>query len=141
MQYAIKNGILDVQHVRQQNEMDKRRKTLDSHPYSLIYNEKKGRWYTRFKGDNGTIQRNRPTKEALEDLIVEFYNNGGSFEKKTDKYTFAEAHDRWQAVQEEYGKDPNTLYRYHSDWNRFFSGTKFSRMNILTMTPLANLKK
>lgn len=136
LKYAIENGIIDLQHVQQQIEMDKRRKILDAHPYNLIYNEKKGRWYTRFKGDNGTIQRNRPTKEALEDLIVEFYNNGGSFEKKTDKYTFADAHDRWQAVQEEYGKDPNTLYRYHSDWNRFFSGTKFSRMNILTMTPL-----
>ena len=134
LQYAVDNGIINLASIRQQIEMNKRKAILSEHPYKIVYNEKKGRWYTRFKGENGTIQRNRPTKEELEDLVVEFYNNGGSFEKKIEKYIFAQAHDRWLEVQEEYGKDPNTLYRYRSDWTRFFSGTKFSKMNILTMT-------
>ena len=135
LQYAIDNGIIDLRYIQQQIDMDKRKKILSAHPYKLVYNEKKGRWYTRFKGENGIIQRNRPTRNELEDLVVEFYENGESFEKKIDTYTFAEAHDRWMEVQEEYGKNPNTLYKHESDWRRFFSGTKFAKMNILTMTP------
>lgn len=135
LQYAIDNGIIDMQYIQQQIDMNKRRKILEAHPYGLIYNEKKGRWYTRFKGDNGVIQRNRATKGELEDLIVEFYENGETFEKKEEIYTFSQAHDRWLKVQEEYGKNPNTIYKHESDWRRFFQGTKFARQNILTMTP------
>lgn len=117
--------------------MKKRQKILEAHPYGIVYNEKRGRWFTRFKVDGSVIQRHRGSKEELESLIVEFYLNGERFDEEEDKgriITFEKAHDRWEKVQEEYGKEPNTLYRYHSDWNRFFSGTKFSKMNILTMT-------
>ena len=135
LQYAIDNGIIDLQYIQQQIDMNKRRKILEAHPYGLIYNEKKGRWYTRFKCDNGVIQRNRTTKGELEDLVIEFYENGNTFDKKVDIYTFSQAHDRWLEVQEEYGKDPNTIYKYEADWRRFFLGTDFAKNNILTMTP------
>lgn len=98
LQYAIDNGIIDLQYIQQQIDMNKRRKILEAHPYGLIYNEKKGRWYTRFKDDNGVIQRNRATKEELEDLVIEFYENGETFEKKDEIYTFSQAHDRWLEV-------------------------------------------
>lgn len=138
MQYAIDNGIIDLQNVQQQIEMKKRQKILNAHPYDIIYNEKRGRWFTRFKVDGVLTQRHRGSREELESLIVEFYLNGEKFDdSKSDEENaipFQKAHDRWEQVQEEYGKEPNTLYRYHSDWNRFFLGTEFAKKNILTMT-------
>lgn len=115
--------------------MDKRKKILDAHPYKIVFNENKGRWYTRFDDDNGIVQRNRKTRGELEDLIVLFYENDCSFQKRIEKYTFSQAHDRWLEVQNEYGKNPNTIYKYEKDWRRFFLGTSFSKLNILTMTP------
>ena len=135
LQYAIDNGIINLQYIQQQIDMDKRKKILESHPYKIVYNNKKGRWYTRFKSDNGVIQRNRASKDELEDLIVMFYENGESFVQKDSIYTFSQAHDRWLEVQKEYGKSPNTIYKYESDWRRFFMDTHFNNMNILTMTP------
>lgn len=138
LQYAIDNGIIDLQNVQQQIEMKKRQKILNAHPYDIIYNEKRGRWFTRFKVDGVLTQRHRGSREELESLIVEFYLNGEKFDdSKSDEENaipFQKAHDRWEQVQEEYGKEPNTLYRYHSDWNRFFLGTEFAKKNILTMT-------
>lgn len=115
--------------------MSKRQEILDAHPYKITYNKKRKRWYTRFKGDDGMVQRNRPTKKKLEDLIVEFYKNGESFEPRINRYTFITAHDRWLEVQEEYGKEPNTIYKYTNDWNRFFRGTEFSKMELDKITP------
>lgn len=138
LQYAIDNGIIDLQNVQQQIEMKKRQKILNAHPYDIVYNEKRGRWFTRFKVDGVLTQRHRGSREELESLIVEFYLNGEKFDdSKSDEENaipFQKAHDRWEQVQEEYGKEPNTLYRYHSDWNRFFLGTEFAKKNILTMT-------
>jgi len=138
LQYAIDNGIIDLQNVQQQIEMKKRQKILNAHPYDIVYNEKRGRWFTRFKVDGELTQRHRGSREELESLIVEFYLNGEKFDdSKSDEENaipFQKAHDRWEQVQEEYGKEPNTLYRYHSDWNRFFLGTEFAKKNILTMT-------
>lgn len=114
--------------------MTKRQKILEAHPHKISYNKKKGRWYTRFDSDDGVVQRNRPTKKALEDLIVQFHENGNAFEKRKERYTFADAHDRWMEVQEEYGRDPNTLYKYRTSWNRFFMGTKFSKKEIQLIT-------
>ena len=137
MKYAIDNGMIDLQRVRQDIEMDTRKKILDAHPYGLTFNKKKGRWYTRFKRKNGeTIQRNRKTKDELEDLVVEYYSNDGIFndEDLEPKYPFSKAHDRWMEMQEEYGKHPNTIYKYGSDWNRFFNGTEFAKKELTSIT-------
>lgn len=115
--------------------MSRRQEILDAHPYKVTYNKKRGRWYTRFKCDDGMVQRNRPTKKKLEDLIVQFYKNGECFEPRKDRYTFADGHNRWLEVQEEYGKEPNTIYKYNNQWSRFFCGTMFSRMELINITP------
>ena len=136
LQYAAENGIIDMQCLQQQIEMDKRKKILLAHPYELVFNEKKGRWYTRFKVDGKVIQRNRKTREQLEELVVGFYENGGVFETRSEieMYTFAQAHDRWLEVQREYGKEPNSIYRYEYDWKRYFAGTDFSDKDITLIT-------
>lgn len=136
LQYAADNGIIDMQCLQQQIEMDKRKKILLAHPYELVFNEKKGRWYTRFKVDGKVIQRNRKTREQLEELVVGFYENGGVFETRSEieMYTFAQAHDRWLEVQREYGKEPNSIYRYEYDWKRYFAGTDFSDKDITLIT-------
>lgn len=135
LNYALKNGMIDLQGIQKQIIMDKRQKILASHKYKISYNEKKGRWFTRFDDVNGLVQRNRKTREEIEDLIVDYYDNGGTFNQPSDVYTFSQAHDRWLEMQNEYGKTDNTIFKYEADWRRFFLGTAFSKMDILTITP------
>lgn len=127
--------MIDLRGIRQQINMDRRQKILAQHKYKIVFNDKKGRWFTRFDDVNGIIQRNRKTKEELEDIIVDYYDNGKTFVHTDEIYTFSQAHDRWLAMQREYGKTDNTIYRYEADWRRFFAGTKFAKMDILTMSP------
>ena len=207
LKYAVANGIIDLQCVRQQVEMKRRYEILSQHPYEIVFNEKRGRWFTRFKVNGKYVQRHRDTRAELEDLVINFYqtrstctgdvhpeeeeevqkekklpkvsrksapvipkkiprNNPKSRErlikelqieaekaaeedarqeaerlkkeeeKEREKavYPFDKAHDRWLEVQEEYGKDSNTIYRYERDWSRFFACTKFAKMDIRTMT-------
>ena len=131
------DGILALQCIRDQIEMNKRKKILKDHPYKPKYNKKKGRWYTRFKTDEGEIiQRSRADPKELEDLIVEFYTNGFDEEEaEPNIYTFDKAHDRWMEAQREYGKSNNSIRRYETDWARFFSDSKFKDMDLFEITP------
>lgn len=117
--------------------MNKRKAIIAKHPYAINQNDRNGRWYTRFKVDGAIVQRNRKTKEEIEDIIVSFYLNGETFEEESPKdvYTFQMGHDRWMEMQEEYGKNPNTIYKYEADWRRFFQGTEFANKDLLFITP------
>lgn len=124
-----------LQCMRDKVEMDRRKKILNNHQchYSITYNEKKERWFTRFEDEDGkVIQRSKKTKKELEDLIVAYYTVG--IEKEDPKYTFCKAHDRWMDVQVEYGKSNNSIRRYETDWVRFFSKTEFEKKDITKIT-------
>lgn len=121
-----------MQCIQEQIEMDNRNKILKMHPYSITFNNRNGRWYTRFNVDGKVIQRNRKTKSELEDYIVSFYSADNEPEKPG--ITFSDAHDKWLTMQEEYGRVPNSIRRYETDWNRFFAGTEFAQMNIFDIT-------
>lgn len=127
------NGIIVLQRIQSELNMAKRKKIIDSHPYQPTYNEKKGRWFTRFDLDGKVVQRSRKTLQEIEDLIVGFYENG--FIEEPEAYTFTLAHDRWIESQKEYGKTNNSIRRYETDWNRFFADSDFRKKNINEISP------
>ena len=127
------DGIIVLQRIQSELDMAKRKKIIDSHPYQPTYNEKKGRWFTRFDLDGKVVQRSRKTLQEIEDLIVGFYENG--FIEEPEAYTFTLAHDRWLESQKEYGKTNNSIRRYETDWNRFFADSDFRKKNINEISP------
>lgn len=127
------DGIIVLQRIQSELDMVKRKKIIDSHPYQPTYNEKKGRWFTRFDLDGKVVQRSRKTLQEIEDLIVGFYEKG--FIEEPEAYTFTLAHDRWIESQKEYGKTNNSIRRYETDWNRFFADSDFRKKNINEISP------
>ena len=127
------NGIIVLQRIQSELNMAKRKKIIDQHPYQPTYNEKKGRWFTRFDLDGKVVQRSRKTLQEIEDLIVGFYEKG--FIEEPEAYTFTLAHDRWIESQKEYGKTNNSIRRYETDWNRFFADSDFRKKNINEISP------
>ncbi len=129
------DGILALQCIQEQIEMNRRAKILKDHPYKPTCNEKNGRWYTRFLDEETgkLIQRSRKTRQEIEDLIVEYYTVG--FEQKPpDVFTFSKAHDRWMEAQKEYGKTNNSIRRYETDWTRFFGDNPFKDRDMFEIT-------
>ena len=53
--------------------MKRRYEILSQHPYEIVFNEKRGRWFTRFKVNGKYVQRHRDTRAELEDLVINFY--------------------------------------------------------------------
>ena len=64
-QAALESGMIDIATLRAEMDMTERKKLLTGHK---IYQDKKNFWYTRL--DNRLVKRT--TKEAIEDLIVEY---------------------------------------------------------------------
>lgn len=90
LNFVLSNGIIDINTIQKQIDMNERRKYLEMHPYS-IWEGSNGKWYTYFpKEDGGRVQKNRSTREALEDLIIESVKR--EIESPTVKQVFFEWH-------------------------------------------------
>lgn len=79
---------------------------IAKHPYSIIYNEKKDRWYTRFNVDGKIIQRNRKTREEIEHLILDYYMDNEIFNTNTtNKRSRKVSQEKIKQELDEYKKD------------------------------------
>ena len=118
MQYAIQNGIIDLEHVQEEIHMKEREKILKGHLYK-IWNGKDGFWYTYLPDEvKGRVLKKRNTKEKIENLIIDYYRKL----QKQEKVTFKFAYDRWVKSHSVTFRSDNTLVKYKSDYKRFFQG-------------------
>lgn len=92
LKYAIENGILDLSYVQDKIEMSRRKELLEKHPYK-IWMGKDGKWYTYLPNQKqGRVQRERNTKEEIEELIIEYWKS--EMEDPTIKEVFIEWNNR-----------------------------------------------
>lgn len=92
LQFAIQNGILNIDTVREQIEMNERQKYLEKHPYK-VWQDGDGRWSTYLPGENGKRERKKKrTKAEIEKLIIEYWQD--EEENPTIDEVFAEWNDR-----------------------------------------------
>lgn len=115
LRYALEHGMIDVSHVQEQIELNKRKELLNRHPYK-IWQGKDGNWRTYLPQD----KRNRKlvkriSWKSLEDEIIDYW------EKELQNPTVKEAFEEWNDRRLELKKiSPSTHLRYIQDFNRFF---------------------
>ena len=95
LKYALEHGIIDLPHIRQVIEMEKRKETLRKHKYK-IWQGKNGKWYTYLEERGVKRLKKRGSRKALEDAIIDFYDNFGE--------TIEEVFDEWNDWKVECGK-------------------------------------
>ena len=74
LRYALDNGIINIDTIRQNFEMNKRQEYLEMHK-SKVWNSTDGKWYTfvpDIRKPKGKKLIKRSTKEKLDDFLVEF---------------------------------------------------------------------
>ena len=73
LNFAIKNGIIDLPHLQDQVEMMKNAEILQNHQYK-IWQGNNQKWYTYLPdGEDGRKQVKRSTKAAIEKAVIQYY--------------------------------------------------------------------
>lgn len=92
LQYAIRNGMINLSYVQEQIEMAKREELLKKHPYS-IWEGKDGKWRTYVPDDKkGRILKKRNSQEEIEKIVIDYLKQVE--ENPTIKDVFTEWNDR-----------------------------------------------
>ena len=119
LNFALQSGIVDINTIRMQFEMNERKKYLEMHN-SKIWQSTDGKWYT-FVPDatknKGKKLVKRKTKDDLDDLLVDFYKEYE--EPQTLEKTFWD----WINKKIKFGEiTKQTCDRYETDFYKYFAG-------------------
>lgn len=124
LRYAIDHGMLDLSHMREQIEMNKRKEILEKHPYAVWHNRKEDRWYTDVPSLDSKTGKKRIKRKDRSDLDQDIINytlqyeedkNNGGIKKCTLKELFFEFMN--------YKRDEvssGTIRRMMADWKKFY---------------------
>lgn len=113
--------------------MRKREEILRQHHYS-IWQGKDSKWYTYLPDESKSRKLcKRTTEEDIIDLIIQFYRDNDK-RKQQMEYRFDNCWKIWKEKQISYGVSSNTVTKYNSDYNRYFAGTAFEKLDIRKIT-------
>lgn len=119
LKFAVENGMIDIDTIQKQIEMNERKKYLEMHK-SKIWQSTDGKWYTflpDLKKEKGRKLTKRNTEEELNDLIVMYYKE---YEvPQTLEKTFNEWIDKKIKFQE---ITKQTVDKYRVDFIKYFNG-------------------
>lgn len=138
LSFAIENGMIDLDTIREQIEMNERRKYLEMHKYEVFLGSD-GSYHTNVPDNtkkNGRRAIKRKTKESVEDAIVEYYKD---FETEP---TFEIVFKKWIESKLKYGEiEKQTANRYETDFYRFFSNINHCKIRFFSESDLEDFIK
>lgn len=130
LRYAIDNGIVDINTIQKQIEMNERLKFLEMHE-SRVWQSTDNKWYTYLPDSNSKNGRRlikRSTEKAITDAIVEHYKQA------EHELTVDEVFNRWLKKKLDYMEiTMQTANRYQVDFGRFFDNN-FKKQKIKYIT-------
>lgn len=128
LKYAIENGIIDLSHVQEIVEMQKRSDILQNHQQK-IWKGKDGNWRTYLNDDEGNRKLiKRKNKKELEDKLVDFYR------EKLENPKISEVFQEWNDRKLELKKiSVPTNERNKQIFNRFYD--EFGKEKIKNVEP------
>lgn len=131
LQYAIDNGMIDLDTIQKQIEMNERKKYLEMHD-NKVWQGSNGKWYTYLPDENAKDGRKLTKKSSydlLEDEIVGFYK-----QKENDTYV-KDIFYMWVDSKLSYGEILKQTYdRYETDFYRFFENSKLYKVKFEFIT-------
>ena len=129
LNFALENGMIDLDTIQMQIEMNERKKYLEMHT-SRVWQSTDGKWYTYLpdlKSKSGRRLAKRNTKEEIENVIVEYYKINGV--PQTIEKTFYE----WLDKKVKFGEiSQQTVNRYTIDFNKYFLNCKGKEIALVT---------
>lgn len=121
LEFAEKNGMLDLSTVLDEMNKQKRKEILGKHEFS-IWLSTDGRWKTKVydsSKDNGKRTIAKSKKEDLEDAIVAYYEKNEK-EEYLKNITIHNLYSDWQDYKILNGCAESTIPRIDSDWKTYY---------------------
>lgn len=131
MNYAIQNGIINLEDTRNKISQMNKEEALKKHKYS-IWQGKNGKYYTKLPdstSSSGLKQIMRNSMDKLEEAIAEFYVGADS------NPTIKEVYEAWKDIKfsrREICK--GTVDRYDRDFDLYFKTNKFYKRRMKDVT-------
>lgn len=131
LNYAIENGIIDIDTISKKIEMNERKKYLEMHN-NEVWQGSDGKWRTYFPDKsckNGRRTVKRTIRASVDDAIVEFYK-----EQENEPY-IEQVFYQWVNDKISYGEISKQSYdRYETDFKRFFGGSRLAQVKFRYIT-------
>lgn len=133
LRYAIKNGIIDVNTLQMQIEMNEREKYLEMHK-NKVWQGSNGYYYTKVEDQSKKDGRRTIKKKTVQEMENEIVDHYKKIENEpTIEYIFQE----WIEQKLNYGEiQKQTVERYNQDFERFFKSSEFSKRKIRYLTEM-----
>lgn len=126
---ALEYGILDLSDTQEQVNMKKKEKFLKNHDFD-VWKGTNGYWYTYLPdGKKGRKQKKRKTKDALNQCIIEFYEQQDSestlMHKEIDQInkkniTLKELYEQWIDFKSDQSKATSYPKRITCSWKKYY---------------------
>lgn len=97
LNFALESGMINLDTIQMQIEMNERKKYLEMHPFS-IWEDKQGTWHTYLPDEKkGRIHKKRKTEKEIQSIVVDYWK--GETENPTINDVFNEWNDRRLELQ------------------------------------------
>lgn len=133
LQYAISQGIIDLEDVRNNMIQKEQENILKKHPYE-IWETSDGRWRTYLPDESKLHKRRaiaRKSEKKLRDDIIKFYTAS-----EDDKYismtdpTLAEIYPEWISYRNTLTRSSSTIKRFKSVWNTWYKDKEITALHL-----------
>lgn len=129
LNFAVENGMIDIDTIREKIEMNERKKYLEMHK-SRIWQSTDDKWYT-FVPDltkkEGRKLVKRKSKETMDDFLVKFYK------EYEEPQTIEKTYKEWIAKKLKFEEISLQTYdRYNIDFFKYFSECKDKEIRYVT---------
>lgn len=123
LQFALDNGMIDLDTIQKQIEMNERKKYLEMHPFS-IWEDKQGTWHTYLPDkEKGRIHKKRKTEKEIQNIVIDYWKC------ESDNPTIDDVFNEWNDRRLELQKiSASTHQRNKQYYNRHYD--KFGKYKI-----------
>lgn len=125
LNYALQNGMIDLNTIQKQIEMNERRKYLEMHNYRVWQSDSDGKWRTYMPDEEkGRKLVKRNTKDDIQDVIIKYYKSVETKEQSRDDVTLNEIFPEWIRFKAIHTDSSSYIKRITADWKKYYSTQK-----------------
>lgn len=140
LNYAVQNGIIDLNTIQTQIEMNERKRYLEMQKYD-IWQGKNELWYTYLPDEKkGRRLIKRKSRKEIENAVIEYFKSNDEIKKEKEyinKLTLKSIFPEWIRYKQIHTNSSSYMKRITADWCKFYeSETELINMPLKKMTKL-----
>lgn len=139
MKYAVEQGIINLDDVRNNMREKEKQRLLSKHTYK-IFQDKDGRWKTTLPDESKKNKRRLVAKSSyaeLEKVIISFYSGQEDDEYNKEKFsTIRKIFPEWLMYKASHTKSSSYIRRIKNDWNKYYENDDIVDVPVFELTYL-----